>query len=53
MPRICKDGIYKNVTNKDLESYLKIGFKKVASCLEPQPKQDDLYVVDDYTIAKK
>lgn len=50
--RIIKDGISKNIDNKDWEEYCQKGWKKLGGS-EPQPSQDGLYVVDDYTIAKK
>ena len=50
--KIMKDGISKSVNYKDLGFYLERGWKKVG-CSEPQPSQENLYVVDDYTIAKR
>lgn len=50
--RMVGNGICRNVDEKDVKKYLKLGYKSVG-CIEPQPEQFDLYVVDDYTIAKK
>lgn len=50
--RIIKGGISKNIDSKDWGKYCKNGWYKIG-CSEPQPSQEGLYVVDDYTIAKK
>lgn len=50
--KILKNGISKNIDSKDWGFYASRGWKKIG-CSEPQPSQLDLYVVDDYTIAKK
>ena len=50
--KVLKNGISKNIDSKDWGFYASRGWKKVG-CSEPQPSQLDLYVVDDYTIAKK
>lgn len=50
--RIIKDGISKHIDSKDWGEYCQKGWKK-SGCSEPQPSQEGLYVVDDYTIAKK
>ena len=50
--RINKGGIWRNVTDEnELKEYKQDGYK-VCGCLEPQPSQEGLYVVDEYTIAK-
>ena len=49
--KITKDGITKTIDAKDFGYYQERGWKK-SSCQEPQPSQEGLYVVDDYTIAK-
>ena len=50
--KIMKDGIAKSINKKDLGYYLQRGWKKIG-CSEPQPSQTELYIVDDYTIAKR
>lgn len=50
--KMIYQGICRNVDEKDVKKYLKLGYKGVG-CIEPQPSQDDLYVIDDYTIAKR
>ena len=50
--RIIRDGISKNIDNREWGKYCNKGWKKIG-CSEPQPSQEGLYVVDDYTIAKK
>ena len=52
MVRIRKDGIYKHIERYELDKYLKRGWKNV-DCIEPQPSQLGLYVVNDYTISKR
>ena len=47
-----KNGIFKTINSKDFGYYQQRGWKK-SGCIEPQPNQDNLYIVDDYTIAKK
>ena len=49
--RVIRGGISKNIDNKEWGYYQERGWKQ-AGCSEPQPNQEDLYVVDDYTIAK-
>ena len=51
MTRVCKEGIYKHIEQQEIKWYLDNGWKNVDS-QEPQPSQENLYVVDDYTIAK-
>lgn len=48
--KIIKDGITKNIDNKDFGYYQERGWKK-SGCSEPQPSQEGLYAIDDYTIA--
>ena len=50
--KMCKNGIYRTVEDNEVKEKEKQGFKK-SSCFEPQPSQEGLYVIDDYTIAKK
>ena len=49
--RITKDGISKSIDIKEFGYYQERGWRKSSSC-EPQPSQEGLYIVDDYTIAK-
>jgi len=49
--KITKDGITKTIDAKDFGYYQERGWKK-SSCLEPQPSQEGLYVIDDYTIGR-
>lgn len=49
--RIIKDGISKNIDNKEWGQYCDKGWRK-GGCSEPQPSQEGLYVVDDYTISR-
>ena len=50
--KMYKNGIYRTVPDNEIKEKEKQGFKK-SSCLEPKPSQEGLYVIDDYTIAKK
>jgi len=47
--KITKDGITKNIDNKDWGYYCEKGWRK-SGCSEPQPKQEGLYIIDDYTV---
>ena len=49
--KMRKGGIYKTVDEQDVQHYLDKGFKPT-KCIEPQPSQDGLYVIDDYTIGR-
>ena len=49
--RVIKDGISKNITSSELGSYQEKGWKKIG-CSEPQPSQEGLYIIDDYTIGR-
>lgn len=49
--QIVKNGIYKTIEKHEWLRYKNAGFKK-AGCLEPQPSQEGLYVIDDYTIGR-
>lgn len=49
--KVFKNGICCNIQQSDLKRYLQAGWKSVG-CPEPQPQQDDLYVIDDYTIGR-
>ena len=50
--KVYKNGIYRSINPNQAKKYTEMGYR-LKGCLEPQPEQLDLYVVDDYTIAKK
>ena len=49
--RILKNGITKNIDGKDWGYYCERGWVK-SGCTEPQPSQEGLYIIDDYTIGR-
>ena len=49
--RIIKDGISRNIAHNEWGFYQQQGWRKVG-CSEPQPSQEDLYIIDDYTIGR-
>ena len=49
---MIKNGICRTIEPKDVKKYLDMGYKGVG-CIEPQPSQENLYVIDDYTIGKR
>ncbi len=49
--KITKNGITKTIQSKEWGKYQKQGWKK-SGCFEPQPSQEGLYVIDDYTIGR-
>ena len=49
--RVVKDGISKNIDTKEWGHYQQRGWKK-SGCSEPQPSQEGLYIIDDYTIGR-
>ena len=49
--RIIKDGISKNIDSKEWEKYCDKGWYKIGGS-EPQPSQEGLYAIDDYTIGR-
>lgn len=49
--KITKQGITKTIDLKDWGYYCNLGWKK-SGCSEPQPSQEGLYVIDDYTIGR-
>ena len=51
MVKMILNGICRNVSPQDVKKYLAMGFKSVG-CIEPQPSQEGLYVIDDYTIGR-
>lgn len=49
--QITKNGITRTIDIKEWGQYQKYGWRK-SSCFEPQPSQEGLYIIDDYTIAR-
>jgi hypothetical protein len=49
--KITKDGITKTIQSSEWGKYQQQGWKK-SGCSEPQPSQEGLYVIDDYTIGR-
>ena len=49
--KMYKNGIYRTISDNEVKEKEKQGFKK-AGCSEPQPSQEGLYVIDDYTIGR-
>ena len=49
--QITKNGITRTIDIKEWGQYAKCGWRK-SSCFEPQPSQEGLYVIDDYTIGR-
>ena len=49
--KITRDGITRTIESKDWGKYAKDGWNK-SGCSEPQPSQEGLYVIDDYTIGR-
>lgn len=49
--KIRNGGITKTIDSKEWGFYQARGWKK-ASCAEPQPSQEGLYIIDDYTIGR-
>lgn len=47
--RVTKNGITKSIDVKEWGYYQRNGWHK-SGCPEPQPSQEGLYVIDDYTI---
>lgn len=47
--RVIKEGISKNIDNKEWGWYCDKGWRK-CGCSEPQPSQEGLVIIDDYTI---
>ncbi len=46
------NGVWRTIKDSEIKYYQDLGYK-LKGCLEPQPSQEGLYVIDDYTIAKK
>ncbi len=49
--KVTRNGITKTIQPNEWGYYQQYGWKK-SGCSEPQPSQEGLYVIDDYTIAK-
>ena len=49
--KITKNGITRTIDSKDWGYYQQQGWRK-SGCSEPQPSQEGLYVIDDYTIGR-
>ena len=49
--KITKNGITRTIDSKEWGKYCSQGWKK-SGCSEPQPSQEDLYIIDDYTIGR-
>ena len=49
--RIIRDGISKNIDAIEYGKYVNQGWRK-CGCSEPQPSQEGLIVIDDYTISR-
>ena len=49
--KVTRNGITKTIQPSELGQYQQQGWKK-SGCSEPQPSQDGLYVIDDYTIGR-
>lgn len=47
--KVTKNGITKSIQLSEWEQYQCNGWHK-SGCPEPQPSQERLYVIDDYTI---
>ena len=50
--KVTKNGITRSIEASEWGNYEKYGWRK-SSCFEPQPSQEGLYVIDDYTIGRK
>jgi hypothetical protein len=49
--KVTRNGITRTIQVSEWGKYSKDGWKK-SGCSEPQPSQEGLYVVDDYTIGR-
>jgi hypothetical protein len=49
--KITKNGITKSIQPSEWGQYQRNGWHK-SGCPEPQPSQEGLYVIDDYTIGR-
>ena len=49
--KVTRNGITKTIQSSEWGKYQKNGWHK-SGCSEPQPSQEGLYVIDDYTIGR-
>lgn len=49
--KVTKNGITKSISPSEWGQYQRNGWHK-SGCPEPQPSQEGLYVIDDYTIGR-
>lgn len=49
--KVTRNGITKTIQPSEWGQYQRQGWKKWG-CSEPQPSQEGLYVIDDYTIGR-
>lgn len=47
--KVTKNGITKSIQSSEWGKYQQQGWRK-SGCPEPQPSQEGLYIIDDYTI---
>jgi hypothetical protein len=50
--KVTKNGITKSISPSEWGKYQQQDWRKMG-CSEPQPSQEGLYIVNEYTIAKK
>ena len=50
--RVIRGGISKNIESREWGQYQQNGWRKIG-CSEPQPSQEGLVIVDDYTISRQ
>ena len=49
--KVTKNGITKSIQPSEWGQYQRNGWHK-SGCPEPQPSQEGLYIIDDYTIGR-
>lgn len=49
--KVTRNGITKTIQPNEWGYYQQQGWKK-SGCSEPQPSQEGLYIIDDYTISR-
>lgn len=45
------NGVWRTIKDSEIKYYQDLGYK-LKGCLEPQPSQGGLYIIDDYTIGR-
>ena len=50
--QVYKEGIERTIKDSDWADYQRKGYIKVTK-IEPQPKQEEVQIVDDYTVKPK